>query len=358
METNLKEQLGLESCSDILDVDEWQLITNAINAYMISEAVYAGCELNLFEKIEGLDSPDVEHIAHAIGLSVYCCSILLLCLCSSKLIYKNKKTGFYFNHPAARKALCANKINTFIPFVRFNHQIQQKGMSYFLEALKTETNAGLAFLSGDATSLYGRLAQSEGMSDLFHAGMAAYTHLGPKIVTFEEMTHCNLLLDVGGGNGSVSRKSLVHYTALNAIVIDIETVCQIGKTLNHDLKDRLQFYAMDIFSSEWLFAHDSILFSHILEIFSLDKVKMLYKKAYDSLPKGGRLFVWTIVANDDETGSLQAAKSSAYFLTMASGEGKAYARQFHLDYCQSIGFVIERIYDRAEYDHLGFVALK
>ena len=108
-----KKNVDKVSEIDALTADEWHLITNSINAYIISEAVYAACELDVFGKIESLDCPDVKNIATAIGLTEYCCSILLLCLCSSKLISKHKNTGFYSNHPAARKALCANKKNSF-----------------------------------------------------------------------------------------------------------------------------------------------------------------------------------------------------------------------------------------------------
>ncbi|MDP1574958.1 MAG: methyltransferase [Coxiellaceae bacterium] len=344
--------------TNILDVSEWQLITNSINAYMISESIYAACELDVFSKIERLEIPSLANIAKAIGLNEYCCSILLLCLCCSTLISKDLKTHLYQNHSAARKAFCSDKKNNFIPFVRFNHDIQQKGMSFFLKALKSGKNEGVSFLPGDAENLYDRLAQSPGMSELFHDGMAAYTHFGPKIVKFEAMASCKRLLDVGGGNGSVSRKCLTDNASLSAVVIDIADVCAVGKALSLGFQERLQFVSDDIFSSSWSFGQDAILFSHLLEIFSFEKVKFLYQKAFDALPFGGQLFVWTIISNDDETGSLQAAKSSAYFLTMASGEGKTYSKKVHIELCQSIGFTVEMIYDRSEYDHLGLALIK
>jgi hypothetical protein len=344
--------------TDALNIDEWKLITNSINAYMISESVHAASELDVFSALERLDSPSLSNIAEVVGLTDYSCRILLMCLCCSGLIGKDPVTGFYRNHSASRKALCSHTKTSFRPFVRFNHQIQQKGMSFFLDALKSGKNEGIQFLAGEASSLYDRLAETPGMSELFHNGMAAYTHFGPKIVRFQEMEHCRRLLDIGGGNGSVSRQCLLQNQSLNAVVMDIADVCKIGEKLSESFSTRLQFVVDDIFSSTWNFDQDAILFSHLLEIFSLDKVEFLYKKAYDSLPRGGKLFVWTIIANDDETGSLQAAKSSAYFLTMASGEGMTYSKKTHIEICKSLGFSIETIYDRSEYDHLGLVVTR
>ncbi len=355
MESNTYVQ---EEISEVLDADEWKLITDTINAYMLSEAVYAACELDVFEKIEQLDSPNLQNIAASSGMTEYCCDILLMSLCASNLIIKDKNTGLYRNHSAARKALRTGVKNTFIPFVRFNHQVQQKGMFSFLDALKSGENRGLNFLPGEKKTLYARLAQTPGMTELFHKGMAAYTHFGPKIVTFKEATYCKQLLDIGGGDGSLSYKFLSENPSLEgAIVMDIDSVCQIGKKLHHHV-NKLQFVSDDIFSGHWNFGQDGILFSHILEIFSLAKMKALYKKAYAALPKQGRIFVWTLIENESDIGSLQAAKSSAYFLTMASGEGKTYSKKTHFEICESIGFKIETVYDRSEYDHLGFVAIK
>ena len=184
-----------------LDNNEWKLITNTLNAYIMSEAIYAACELDVFSAIQSLEVPSLANIANAVGIAEYPCSILLMCLCVSTLIIKDA-TGLYTNHSAARKALCSHQSSSFIPFVRFNHEVQQKGMASFLDALKTGENKGIDFLAGQAASLYDRLAEAPGMSELFHDGMAAYTHFGPKIVRFKEMTTCRLLLDIGGGNGS------------------------------------------------------------------------------------------------------------------------------------------------------------
>lgn len=352
---------GMEFMPDAkhsLNTEEWNLITNTINAYMISEAVYAGCELDVFSKINTLACPDLSNIAASIGLSDYSCSILLMCLCCSKLVSKNHETGLYVCHSAASKALCSNNNQSFIPFVRFNHQVQQKGMAFFLNALKSGSNEGLRLFHGVGESLYDCLAKLPGMTKLFHEGMEAYTHFGPKIVNYKEIGQCNLLLDVGGGNGSVSRKYLSEYSHLQAVVLDIPTVCEMGSASNLDYENRLQFISMDIFEGKWAFSQDAILFSHLLEIFSLEKVDLLYKKAFNSLPQGGRLFVWTIVSNATGTPSLQAAKSSAYFLTMASGSGKAYSQSDHVELAEMAGFRTERIYDRSEYDHVGFVFIK
>ena len=93
-----------------------------------------------------------------------------------------------------------------------------------------------------------------------------------------------------------------------------------------------------MFADLWPSGCDGILLSHIVEIFAPEKIRFLYGKALEFLVTGGRLFVWTIMANDPETQGLQAAKSSTYFLTTASGEGMAYPAKDHAQWLREAGF--------------------
>jgi hypothetical protein len=64
------------------------------------------------------------------------------------------------------------------------------------------------------------------------------------------------------------------------------------------------------------------------------------------------------MANDSETGSLQAAKSSIYFLCAASGEGMAYPAKDHDEALRRAGFSAVRRYLAAEFDHGALIAVR
>lgn len=113
-----------------------------------------------------------------------------------------------------------------------------------------------------------------------------------------------------------------------------------------------------MFEDEWPAGHDGILLSHVVEIFSPEKIIFLYEKARNSLMSHGSLFIWTLMANDLETGGLQAAKSSMYFLSTASGEGMAYPGREHEEWLRSAGFINVKQYRASETDHGAIVAKK
>ena len=112
-----------------------------------------------------------------------------------------------------------------------------------------------------------------------------------------------------------------------------------------------------MFRDPWPEGFDAILLSHFVELFTPEKIESIYSKAYEALPAGGRLFVWTMMSDDSETGGLQAAKSSIYFLSVASGEGMAYPGGDHERWLHNVGFSNIKRYD-ALHGHGGLVAAK
>ena len=64
------------------------------------------------------------------------------------------------------------------------------------------------------------------------------------------------------------------------------------------LEKRLQFHAGDFFSDS-LPQADVIIMGHILHDWNLEEKRMLLKKAYDALPKGGALIIHEALIDDD-----------------------------------------------------------
>jgi hypothetical protein len=67
-----------------------------------------------------------------------------------------------------------------------------------------------------------------------------------------------------------------------------------------------------------------VLFSHVLEVFSVDRVGRLLAKAVDALPAGGKVLVYGFNASDDESRGIFSARLSLYLNVLATGEGMAY----------------------------------
>ena len=66
----------------------------------------------------------------------------------------------------------------------------------------------------------------------------------------------------------------------------------------HGLSERLSFHGGDFFA-DGLPAADVIIMGHILHDWSLERKRMLIRKAYAALPNGGALIVYESIIDDE-----------------------------------------------------------
>jgi hypothetical protein len=344
--------------SERLSTAEWNDLCQIMNGYINSQVLATACDFDLFGYLAEHSGATLDDIQKGLNLSAYAARVLMLGCCATGLVKKNENG--YFNSPLAEKVLVRGSIHCMIDFVQFNHRVQQPCISHLTEALRECRNVGLKEFASEGTTLYQRLTAYPELEALFQRGMGQYTRLSPALMQIEEFRQVRHLLDVGGGNGSNAIRLCHQNPELKVTIADIPSVIQIaaagiGKA---GFADRIDCVRLDIFQEPWPKGYDAVLLSHVVEIFSPDRVQFLYQTAHRMLPEGGRVFVWTLMANDMETAGLQAAKSSIYFLSTASGEGMAYPGKDHEQWLRECGFRSVRRYDFSTIDHGGLVATK
>jgi len=336
--------------------ENWRRLCAVMNAYVASEVLAAGCELDLFSFLAKGPAP-LSAIAPALGLSEHGARVLLLG-CAAAGAVERDASGAYRNAAWADEQLVRGRPRCMLSFVKFNHDVQQRCMHRLTESLRERRNAGLDELPGAGATLYDRLAQAPTLERLFHSAMGSYTENSPKVVDYADFARVERLLDVGGGDASLAMVLASKYPSLQVTVFDKPSVCAIAaaRVASAGLSTRIAVESGDFFVDPWPNELDGVLLSHVVEIFSPERVRGLYGRALAALRPQGKLFIWTITSNDDETGGLQAAKSSAYFLTTASGEGMAYPGREHVAWLREVGFAAIDRTDWRDLDHALFVA--
>jgi precorrin-6B methylase 2 len=319
---------------------EWLQLCEIMNGYIYSQTLVTACDLQLFTYLSRNHGATRDDLQRDLRLSGHCTRVLMLAACAVGLVRREAESGRYYNSQLAEKVLVAGSPHSMLPFVQFNYQVQQRGSRHLTKALKENRNAGLDEFPGSGTTLYHRLVGYPELEDLFQEAMGAYTRLSPQMLEFREFSEIRRLLDVGGGDGSNAIRLCRLFPQVRITILEIPTVVQIarGAVDRAGLADRIRCEEGDMFAHRWPAGHDAAMLSHVVEIFSQAKIRHLYAKAYESLPPKGKLFVWTIMANDAETAALQAAKSSIYFLCVASGEGMAYPAKEHEHLMKAVGF--------------------
>lgn len=103
---------------------------------------------------------------------------------------------------------------------------------------------------------------------------------------------------------------------------------------------------------------DAILFSHFVEIFDPPAIQILYGRASACLPLGGQVIIWTLTAPVDGEITLQAVKSSVYFLTTTGGNGMTYSPEEHQSWLKAAGLSVDRVESHTSTSHTLIIATK
>jgi cyclopropane fatty-acyl-phospholipid synthase-like methyltransferase len=95
------------------------------------------------------------------------------------------------------------------------------------------------------------------------------------------------LLDLGGGSGVMSQALLRAHTGLEAVVVDIPSVCAVGERLAAEagLASRLRFAPVADFTVDPLPAGCDFVLECDLSVHT----ETLFRRLHDALPAGGRL---------------------------------------------------------------------
>jgi cyclopropane fatty-acyl-phospholipid synthase-like methyltransferase len=155
-----------------------------------------------------------------------------------------------------------------------------------------------------------------------------------------ELRTAKHILDIGGGTGQTARGLCAKNPPGKVTIFDSATVTTRAKEelAASGLDARVGTHVGDFFRDPFPTGVDTVLFAHVIEIYSEEQVKALLKKSFDVLPRGGRVVIWGTVANETETGGGIAAKISLYFLTLASGCGYCYPASSYERWLREIGF--------------------
>jgi ubiquinone/menaquinone biosynthesis C-methylase UbiE len=318
----------------------WTVLGESLNGYIRTEILTASCELGLFTYLSRAGSATVEQVAGDLGISGHGARILLLGCCEAGLAERGAD-GACRNTAAAETYLVDGAQHCMLGFVAFTREVQQKTCNLLLDSIRAGRPVGLRALGyEDTKTLYQAFAEDKGLEDLFHRAMAEFSRINSLSLEPGDLDGVRRLLDVGGGNASVQMRLLEKNPGVQGTLFDLPTVCANAaeNVRRNGMSDRVSFNPGDVFAEELPTGHDAVLLSHFVEIFAPERIQEIYAKAQRALEPGGRLILWTMTANDEETGPLQAVKSSVYFVASASGSGMAYPAADHRRWLDEAGF--------------------
>lgn len=349
-----KKRLGTKMLDIAAGSDQFW---NISYGYLASSVLFSALEFDLFTLLDRKGKVSREELVQILKVQDQPLRVLLVGLVNLGLL--GHSTGRYFCSPLAKKMLSLDSSDNVVPVLKWHYHIVYRGMFHLTTSIRTGKNEGLVELPGNGSTLYERLAGYPELEKIFQDAMSCISGRVRKYfldrLPWRSMKH---VVDLGGGDGTNARAIAGRYTGLRTTVFDLPSVCNIarGKLAGSPLAERVNVIPGN-FITDPLPPADCYLLAHICPIYSEKTIRGIFEKAHATLPAGGNLVVYTMMGDDDHSQHLPAALGSAYFLTVATGEGMIYPSVDYIDWLKASGFSqIKRI--DLPYDQVCLVATK
>lgn len=175
--------------------------------------------------------------------------------------------------------------------------------AHLADALKTGQPQYSERETANQNDLFDALYKDEEKLTLFLKAMTGIS-LGTAMFLAQKIdwSQYKTFADIGTSEGAVPCVIAAQHPHLHAIGYDLEPVNPIFNryVAAQKLQNRVTFQAGDFFKGS-LPNVDVLIMGHILHDWDLPTKKMLIKKAYDALPKGGLFVVYEALIDDDRS---------------------------------------------------------
>lgn len=306
---------ALESDKDV-DLD------GVAYGFMASQALFAGLELEVFDKIAAGGDTGLNLGAIKVACSVDAprMQTLLTSLVAIKCL-KRSPEGMYTLSPNTARFMVKTSKAYYGDYLMYQIGRQFYGrMAALPQVMQTGEAPSYAswFSDPEVAKTYTR-AQHNG-------SMATAKHLINKKL---DLSGAADMLDVGGGSGAFSYVFVGANPGLKSTVLELPEVCRTSEGIKAeqppDVQERVNFTELDATKPDWPVSDtsfDFVVMSYISGSVPEPVIVSLYKNAFKALRPGGRLLVHDFMVNDSLDGPALGALWGLQHVTVnASGLG-------------------------------------
>ena len=280
-------------------------ITDMASAFYNSCVLFSASDLGIFDCLKKNKAATCETVAAECQLDPRGARLLLDACVAVQLLQKSD--GIYSNTPESNLFLTSDSPAYLGKAIRYNRDVYQ-AWSKLPELARTGKPVEQPEIHlGD---------DKERTRTFVYSMHGRAMGIGRAVIPMLNLSGCKKLLDVGGGPGTYSVLMAQAYPELSCTVIDLPGVVEVANELiaQQDMQDRVKTIPGSYHTTEFPSNMDAIVFFGVLHQESPDDIRKLFKKAYNALVPGGKIYVLDMMTDPSHT---SPAFSALFAVNMA-----------------------------------------
>ncbi|XP_072674751.1 acetylserotonin O-methyltransferase [Canis lupus baileyi] len=308
----------------------FRLLTEYSNGFMVSQVLFAACELGVFDLLAEAPEPlGAVAVAARLGTSSHGTELLLDTCVSLKLLQVETKTG---------KALYQNTELSSTYLVRASPKCQGNMLRYLArttylcwghltQAVRDGRNQYLEAFGVPSDQLFSAIYRSEDERLQFMRGLQdVWSISGRPVLGAFDLSPFPLICDVGGCSGALAKECTSLYPACRVAVFDTPEVVQTAeKHFSFPEAARISFCAGDFFKDP-LPEADLYILARVLHDWTDERCSRLLARIHGACKPGGGVLVIESLLAADGRGPLTAQLYSLNMLVQTEGRERTPAQ--------------------------------
>jgi SAM-dependent methyltransferase len=302
-------------------------LLETVGAFRRARIIMSAAQLDIFSKLASRPST-AEDLVRREGWGLRGAVILLDALVALGLISKSEQ-GEYRTMSGLEKWLTSEGEDSLVPMFLHGAALWNT-WGNITEIVRSGRNPSP--LDNDSRS-------DEDLAAFIGAMDVMARPMSEKMAASLDLSSFTHLLDVGGGPGTYTKAFLERNPRLNATLFDLPKVVPMAAERLHKagLADRVRFVEGDYHTDPLPGGHDAVWLSAVIHSNSRAANKLLFQKIFDSLDKGGTVFIRDYFLNAMRTAPVEGAIFSVNMLAATEYGDNATYEEVRED-LEAVGF--------------------
>ncbi|XP_078219379.1 acetylserotonin O-methyltransferase isoform X1 [Callithrix jacchus] len=303
----------------------YRLLTDYANGFMVSQVLFAACELGVFDLLAEAPGPlAVAAVAAGVGASSHAMERLLDACVSLKLLEVEMRGGqaFYGNTEMSRVYLSRVSPTSQCSMLLYMARTTYHCWGHLAQAVREGKNQYLRTFGVPAEELFTAIyRRSEGERVQFMQALReVWSVHGRSVLTAFDLSLFPLVCDLGGGAGALAKQCLCLYPGCHITVFDLPEVVRTAEEhLSLPEEEQIGFQEGDFFKDR-LPEADLYILARILHDWADGKCSQLLERVYQSCKPGGGILVIESLLDEDRRGPLLTQLYSLNMLVQTEGQ--------------------------------------